>query len=133
MIIWKVYCTCVSRGKLLPFYCSHFQCNHEEKKSLMVPNTLIPLKKQPKMSFCLRVELYEKRKKYLKQTFCNSNDSMLRQNDKMKWLYFLSPLSLSNRLNSFYHTTQLGGVTVYFLWLTWLICDVTQWQMSTLT
>lgn len=81
----------------------------------MVPNTLIPLKKQPKMSFCLRVELYEKRKKNLKQTFCNSNDSMLRQNDKMKWLFFLSPLSLSNRLNSFYHTTQLGGVTVYFL------------------
>lgn len=31
---------------------------------------------------------------YLKRKFCDSNDSMLRQNDKMRWLFFLSFSSL---------------------------------------
>lgn len=61
--------------------------------------------KQPEMlaSFCLlvlgsyRVELefYEERKMYLRWKFCDSNDSMLRQNDKMRWWFYLSFSSLS--------------------------------------
>ncbi len=60
--------------------------------------------RQPEMlaSFCLlvlgsyRVELgsYEERKMYLKRKFCDSNESTLRQNDKMRWLFFLSFSSL---------------------------------------
>lgn len=56
--------------------------------------------RQPEMLafFCLlvlgsyRVELglYEERKMYLKRKFCDSNESTLRQNDKMRWLFFLS-------------------------------------------
>lgn len=54
-------------------------------------------------SFCLlvlgsyRVELglYEERKMYLKRKFCDSNESLtLTQNDKMRWLFFLSFSSL---------------------------------------
>ena len=99
-----------------------------------------PFMKQPEISasFCLLVlgsyivelGLCEERIMYLKRKFCNSDDSMLGRNDKMRWLFSFFLLSLSLRLDSFYHIMQLG-VTVYFLWLTWLICDVTQWLMST--
>lgn len=48
---------------------------------------------------------------YLKQTFCNNNDSMFRQNDKMRRLFF----SFSSlRFDSFYHIMQIG-VTVFSL------------------
>lgn len=71
--------------------------------------------------------LYEERKLYIKRRLSDINDLCA----KTKWDgCFLSSLSLSLTSDSFYHITQLR-VTVYFLWLTWLICDVTQWQMST--